>query len=67
MVKDATLFKNRLRDFLISLKEFSSGDNEELFLEEKEAAAIAAREAELKRVSAIPGLLPLALPDDMND
>ena len=29
-------FKAHLRDFLISLKEFSEGDNSELYLEEKE-------------------------------
>jgi len=61
------LFKANLRDFLVQLKEFK-GDNEELYLEEKEAAIAAQIEAESKRVMSIPGLLPQnELPDDMND
>jgi len=65
--KDLTIFKNHLRDFLVQLKEFS-GDNEELFLEEKEAANAAAQAAEQKRVASVPGLLPQnQIPDDMND
>jgi exportin-1 len=65
--KDLAAFKNHLRDFLVQLKEFS-GDNEELYLEEKEAALAAARDAATKRALAIPGLLPPnEQPDDMND
>jgi len=65
--KDLIVFKAHLRDFLVQLKEFS-GDNDDLFLEEKEAALTAAREAETKRVLSVPGLLPQnQLPDEMND
>jgi exportin-1 len=49
------------------LQEFS-GDNDDLYLEEKEAALVAAREAENKRQQAVPGLIPQnQLPDEMND
>jgi len=63
--KDIPAFKTHLRDFLVQLKEFSTGDNQELYLEEKEAALQAAREAEAKRAASIPGLIPQSqLPDD---
>jgi len=68
MNHDITSFKGHLRDFLVQLKEFSSGDNEDLYLEEKEAALIASREAESKRQMLVPGLIPPnQLPDEMND
>ena len=55
--KDINAFKNCLRDFLISIKEFSNGsDNADLYLEEKEAADEAARKRELERKAAIPGM-----------
>jgi len=61
------LFKTNLRDFLVQLKEFA-GDNEDLYLEEKEATLAAQREMESKRVMSIPGLLPQSeIPDEMND
>lgn len=41
------------RDFLVQTKEFSNKDNAELYLEEQEAA----KEAELKRQMAVPGLI----------
>ncbi len=56
---DINRFKLSLRDFLISLKEFS-GDNAELFLEEKETEA--QRKAEQER--SIPGMLK---PSQMED
>jgi len=66
--KDLATFKNHLRDFLVQLKEFSSGDNEELFLEEREAAMAAIREAEIKKAMSIPGMVPPnERPDEMND
>lgn len=66
---DLQAFKAHLRDFLVQLKEFSSGNNnEELYLEEKEAAIAAAKEAEAKRVMSVPGLIPQSqIADDMND
>eukprot|EP01114_Cavostelium_apophysatum_P018509 TRINITY_DN573_c0_g1_i3.p1 TRINITY_DN573_c0_g1~~TRINITY_DN573_c0_g1_i3.p1 ORF type:complete len:800 (-),score=222.53 TRINITY_DN573_c0_g1_i3:116-2515(-) len=64
---DLPAFKKHLRDFLVQLKEFS-GDNEELYLEEKEAAMAAARLAEKKRAESVPGLIaPSQMPDDMGD
>ncbi|KAL5422617.1 Exportin-1 [Paraphaeosphaeria minitans] len=60
---DLVRFKTILRDFLISLKEFS-GDNAELFAEEKEAAAAKAKEEERQRAMKVGGLLK---PSDMED
>jgi exportin-1 len=53
-----------LRDFLISLKEFS-GDNAELFAEEREQEATKAKEQERERAMKVGGLLkPSELDDD---
>jgi len=61
---DANRFKMAVRDFLIQLKEFE-GDNAELFLEEKEAAAEAAKANELETAMRVPGLLkPSQIQDD---
>ena len=67
--KDLPAFKNLLRDFLVQLKQFSSGDNADLFLEEKEAQQAAEQAAEQKRLTSVPGLLPQnqVLQDEMND
>ncbi|OBT83509.1 hypothetical protein VE02_06876 [Pseudogymnoascus sp. 03VT05] len=57
-------FKLSLRDFLIQLKEFS-GDNTELYAEEKEQQESAARAAERERLSKVGGLLkPSELDED---
>ena len=64
---DINRFKLALRDFLIQLKEFS-GDNAELYLEEKEAEA--QRKADEERMTAmrIPGMLkPSQLEDKDED
>lgn len=53
---DINKFKTNLRDFLISLKEFS-GDNAELFTEDRELAQQAVKEAELERAKKVGGLL----------
>lgn len=53
---DLTKFKINLRDFLISLKEFS-GDNAELFTEDRELAQQAVKDAELERARKVGGLL----------
>jgi len=64
---DLPAFKNHLRDFLVQLKEFSSQENEELYLEETEAAAKALEEEQAKRADAVPGLLGAPkLPDEMD-
>ena len=57
-------FKLNVRDFLIQLKEFS-GDNAELYAEEKEQQDAAAKAAERERLSKVGGLLkPAELDDD---
>ncbi|EAT87494.2 hypothetical protein SNOG_05103 [Parastagonospora nodorum SN15] len=60
---DLNRFKIILRDFLISLKEFS-GDNAELFAEEREQAATKAKEEERERAMKVGGLLK---PSEMDD
>jgi exportin-1 len=62
--QDQNRFKLVLRDFLISLKEFS-GDNAELYAEEREQAAKQARDQERERALKVGGLLkPSELDDD---
>ncbi|KAF2769653.1 hypothetical protein EJ03DRAFT_272029 [Teratosphaeria nubilosa] len=57
-------FKLILRDFLIQLKEFS-GDNAELFTEDREQAAKEAKDLERERAAKIGGLLkPSEIDDD---
>lgn len=64
---DINRFKLSLRDFLISLKEFS-GDNTELFLEEKETEAQRKAEEERSNAMRIPGMLkPSQLEDKDED
>ena len=53
---DVTKFKTMLRDFLIQLKEFS-GDNTELFAEDRELEAKAVKDAERERAMKVGGLL----------
>ena len=53
---DITRFKTNLRDFLISLKEFS-GDNAELFTEDREVAQQAQKHADMERAQKVGGLL----------
>ena len=60
---DLNRFKVILRDFLISLKEFS-GDNAELFAEEREQAAAKAKDDERERAMKVGGLLK---PSEMED
>lgn len=54
--QDLPRFKVNLRDFLIQLKEFS-GDNAELYAEDREEAQKAANAAERERASKVGGLL----------
>jgi len=49
-------FKRHTRDFLIQLKEFSSADNKDLYLEEQKQQEVVKKQAELERMSAVPGL-----------
>jgi exportin-1 len=60
---DSNQFKLALRDFLIQLKEFS-GDNADLFLDEKEAQAQEKAQQEREAAMRIPGMLK---PSQMED
>lgn len=64
---DINRFKLALRDFLVQLKEFS-GDNAELYLEEKEAEAQRKAQEEREAAMRIPGMLkPSQLEDKDED
>ncbi|KAF8911158.1 CRM1 C terminal-domain-containing protein [Gymnopilus junonius] len=63
---DINRFKLALRDFLIQLKEFS-GDNTELYLEEKELEAQQKLEAEREAAMRIPGMLKPSQLDDKDE
>lgn len=54
---DINGFKQHLRDFLITVKEFASEDNTELYLEEQEARLALAKEEELQYMASVPGLI----------
>ncbi len=61
---DPIKFKFTLRDFLISLKEFS-GDNAELYIEEKEEETQRKAYEEREAAMRVPGMLkPAQLDDD---
>lgn len=62
-VEDLNRFKLTLRDFLIQLKEFT-GDNAELFAEDREKAAQEAKDQERERAMKVGGLLK---PSEMDD
>ena len=53
---DLNRFKVNLRDFLIQLKEFS-GDNAELYADDREQEQKAAKDAERERALKVGGLL----------
>ncbi|KAF2161553.1 hypothetical protein M409DRAFT_69661 [Zasmidium cellare ATCC 36951] len=62
--EDHARFKLILRDFLIQLKEFT-GDNAELFIEDREKAAQEAKDQERERMAKVGGLLkPSEIDDD---
>jgi exportin-1 len=54
--KDVAGFKQHLRDFLITVKEFAQEDNSELFSEEREAALESARIQQQQYMATVPGL-----------
>ena len=63
---DLPTFKAHLRDFLITLKEFSSEDNSALYTEEREKAAREQEQALMAQRSAIPGILkPSEIDNDL--
>ena len=55
--KDANAYKEHLRDFLVRLKEFSAGDNGDLYEEEKQAMISAQKEQEQRHAESVPGLI----------
>jgi exportin-1 len=61
--KDLNGFKEHLRDFLISVKEFESEDNSELYLEEAEARLEISRQEQMLYRASVPGLLK---PDEVD-
>lgn len=73
---DLNAFKQHLRDFLVTIKEFSTDgqDNSELFAEEKEAELELLRQEQMQYIASVPGLmrpqdvdLGNELPRDMSD
>ncbi|KAI0041543.1 hypothetical protein FA95DRAFT_1683146 [Auriscalpium vulgare] len=63
---DVNRFKLALRDFLIQLKEFS-GDNAELFLDEKETEAKVKEQEERTAAMRIPGMLKPSQLEDKDE
>jgi exportin-1 len=65
LTMDVPTFKQHLRDFLVSLREFSDGDNKQLFAEETEQQRQAAAAQEMARRQAVPGMMnPYEVADD---
>lgn len=62
---DFEKFKLILRDFLISIKEFSAGDNADLYIADKEAELEVKQQQEREAAIRVPGLLkPSQIDDD---
>lgn len=62
---DEKTFKGHLRDFLVQTKEFSVGDNTDLYDEEKQARMAEQAKAEAERLARTPGLIaPTAMKGD---
>jgi exportin-1 len=62
---DEKTFKSHLRDFLVQTKEFSAGDNTDLYDEEKQALLAEQQQKEAERLARTPGLVgPQAGVDD---
>lgn len=63
--KDLTTFKVHVRDFLITIQEFSGDDNDQLFLADKEDKLRKQQQLNLEQRAAIPGLLTQKEKDEM--
>ena len=61
---DLPTFKTLLRDFLVTLKEFSGEDNSQLFDEEKQRQQQEQQQAMMAQRSAVPGLVKPEIDDD---
>ena len=55
--QDLVAFKQHLRDFLVTVKEFEVEDNSELYIEEVEVGAEMLRQQQLEYRASVPGLL----------
>jgi exportin-1 len=64
---DLNRFKSAVRDFLIQLKEFSAGDNAELYIEEKEAAEKQKAAQDREAAAKIPGMLKPSQIEDKDE
>mmetsp|Transcript_27139 Transcript_27139/g.105615 ORF Transcript_27139/g.105615 Transcript_27139/m.105615 type:complete len:1095 (-) Transcript_27139:1849-5133(-) len=63
-LNDENAFKSHLRDFLIQTKEFSAGDNTDLYDEEKQAELAEKKKKEEERLAITPGLAPAPVLDE---
>jgi len=64
---DLNRFKSAVRDFLIQLKEFSAGDNAELYIDEKEAAEKQKAAQDREAAAKIPGMLKPSQIEDKDE
>ena len=66
MQGDEAQYRTKIRDFLIQIKEFSQGDdNDQLYAEEKQTELSAKQSADRTRRAAVPGMLnPHEIEDD---
>lgn len=55
--QDQAKFKANLRDFLVSMREFSGDSSDGLFLDDKEAEQQRAKDEERAKAQAVPGML----------
>jgi exportin-1 len=63
--KDYNAFRQHLRDFLITLKEFQSDDATDLFISDREAEAERNKQQQFEAALRIPGMVkPSERPDD---
>eukprot|EP01104_Vermistella_antarctica_P005997 TRINITY_DN16731_c0_g1_i1.p1 TRINITY_DN16731_c0_g1~~TRINITY_DN16731_c0_g1_i1.p1 ORF type:complete len:1068 (-),score=371.53 TRINITY_DN16731_c0_g1_i1:114-3317(-) len=62
--RDLPKFKTLLRDFLVSLKSFSSQDNADLFIEETEQSREQQKNEQRQKDMAIPGMVPVYPPKE---
>ncbi|RKO87879.1 CRM1 C terminal-domain-containing protein [Blyttiomyces helicus] len=62
--KDQNVFRGHVRDFLVTLKEFSGDDNSDLYIDEREAEAARKKQIEREAALRIPGMIkPSERPD----
>jgi len=65
--QDLSAFKEHVRDFLVQIKEFT-GDDADLYLDDREAALQRAQDEKRKQQAAVPGILnPHEVTEEMQD